>query len=332
MPLAPRTRICLACRTVLAEGDECPGGRGHGSIALTTPGGRKRLDDEVWGPDSRARALRQAAKAGAGGGGLGLGLEGCTGCELGEVAGLGELVAAVVVFVVVAVAAVLVVWVVKKIIELVREWRDKPKPHGALLGAPKPRGRITGRGVVLPGPPIELPWTAGAASAYAFELHAKSVLGGLAMLRDAVTAGFDVQLDDGRVVRVPAGRIAVRGKLQKEPVTEERLERYLREVDPSRATESRDLFPHDFARALVVRPGDRVDVLGELEPLADASGSSGYRANAGVLAPVGVPKIVVRSAGGVRVDPGPGDAGEGGDAEEEESPASEAGGARLGQG
>jgi hypothetical protein len=321
------TRICIACRTLYDAGQQCPGGRGHVVVELSREArkGRAKLLDEVWGPDSRARALRNAAKAGAGGGGIGSLVEGCTGCD--GLAGGGEAAAIVLAILAFAIVAVVLVWAIMKLIELVRAWRDTPKPHGALLAPPKARGRRVGTGIVQPGGALPTPWTEGHVSAYAFELHARSVFGGAAMLRDARTAGFDVKLDDGRVVRVPAGRLHVGGRRARHDVDEARMGAFLAalgegrgagEASGSEENDDRELFPHDHARAVVVRPGDRVDVFGEVRPVADAAGSVGYRGNAMVLAPVGTPVVRVRAGDArVRVDDAPGAAADTADARDD---------------
>lgn len=299
----PRRRVCLGCRTLVGSGEACGGGRGHDVVALADPAGRARLDDEVWGPDSRARKLRQAAKAGAGGGLFGGALQGCgaldglnalEGC--GELAGAGEgilgVLVAIVVAVVAAIVAALVVALVSGAVNLVRKWLDRPKPHGALRKPPRASGRSNGAGTVSGGARLALPWKDGASAAYALELHTKTAFGGGALLRDAMAAGFDVTLDDGRRLRVPPGRITVVGKLPTADIDREHVESFLGELDGG--GEPRTLFPYDHARALVLNEGDRIDVLGELETSADGSQGHGYRASAGLLVPVGVPVLRVR--------------------------------------
>lgn len=322
--MAPtRSRICLACRTLLGPLETCSGGRQHVAVALDDPGGRKRLWDEVWGPDSRARQLRRAVKAGAGGG-IGSSVLDCAGAgcnplDACTVASSGAEVVAVLAVILLALVAALaiglLVWLSARLVEEIRERMDKPKPHGALLAPPKPRGDVQGRGIVKTGPGVPLPWKPGRAVAYAFELHEKRAFGGGAMLRDAATAGFEIELADGRVVRVPAGRLRILGKRGKEEAVErERLDAFLREAAPGDTGEDRRLFPYEHVRALVLSPGDRVELLGDLEPSADPAAAHAYRASAGVLIPIGVPVVRVREAG-VRVEPPP---PPGGDTPEEE--------------
>ncbi len=290
----------------MLSGDETCNTKGHEAVDLQSPSGRGKLDDEVWGPDSRARRLREMAKGGSAGGAAGL-LDGCSGgdcsgagsifdaCE--GASGAGEALAGVLIgILVIVVAAILgaLIWfLIKAIVRAIRAWRDVPKPHGALVGPPKASRQVQAAGTVKTGTPIATPWRSGKCLAYAFELHEKRVFGGGAMLRDAQTAGFEITLDDGRILRVPEGRVRILGDREKEDVEKERMTTFLEGIDPRYgATKERNVFPYDHARALTIMPGDRVEVLGQVETAA--GGAAGYRENAAVLTPVGVPVLRVR--------------------------------------
>lgn len=298
-----RKRICVGCRTLFGEGEKCPGGGPHETVSLTDAKGRALLDDEVWGPDSRAREIRKMARAGAGGATAGGILEGCNlnGCEvLDGCSGLGDAGEAILYVIGIVIAAVIVgivvmvlYWLIKTLVQWTRDKLDTPKPHGALLAPPRPKARaVQGRGVVRRSKPVELPWKEGKAAAYLMELHEKRVFGGGAMLRDAEAGGFDVELDDGRIVRVPPGRVRIFGATAIEDV-EPKLSAVLSEIEE---TDGRKLFSHDHARAIVINEGDVVEVLGVLEPSADTAAGGGYRASAGILAPVGVPVLRARGS------------------------------------
>jgi hypothetical protein len=104
--------------------------------------------------------------------------------------------------------------------------------------------------------------------AFAVELHFVGYWGDRVMYRDAVTAGFDVVLGDGRVARVPPGRIRVLGPVRQVIDVDERaLERYLIRVDrqhePGRAF---DPLRYNVVAELVVLPGDRVELVSRFEP------------------------------------------------------------------
>ena len=293
-----RTQICLACRTLLAEGETCPG-RTHEAVSLKTPAGVHKLDDEVWGPDSRARQARQAAKAAVGGAGVGSFFEGCSGCDAGGLDASGEAILIVLAVVIAAGVAILLYFVLRALVRWIREKMDRPKPHGALAKAPRPTSRaVAAAGVIRAGTPMALPWAAGSVFGYAMQLYEARAFGGGAMLRDAATAGFEVALDDGRTLRVPAGRIQLVGKLPRVQAEDARIEAALAQLVPRDPGET-DLFPFDRVRGRTLGPGDRIELLGEVTIAADEAGGVGYRANAGVLVPVGVP--VLRAVSGERI-------------------------------
>jgi hypothetical protein len=62
----------------------------------------------------------------------------------------------------------------------------------------------------------------------------------------------------------------------------------------TRTCRGRTLFPYDYAGAVTIAAGDRVEVLGELETTADGAQGHGYRASAALLTPVGVPVLRVK--------------------------------------
>ncbi len=290
-----RRRVCLGCRSLLGEGEACARGGGHDVVSLDTDQGRARLDDEVWGPDSRARKLRQAARAGAGGGTFGGLLDGCGGLDGCDVGGdLGSVVAGIVIVIVFAIVAVVLYWLVKMIIRLVREALDRPVPHGALLPAPGRRNKKRVSGVVRGGTRVPSPWGASAPLGYAVALFAKRVVGGGAVLRDAMVGELEVALDDGRVMRVPAGRAWVHGTLAPIDGASQALASLVGEGDEGEG--GRKLVPVKEARALTIEPGDRIDVLCDVETRADAALAGAYRQNAGVVVPTGVPVLRVRKA------------------------------------
>jgi hypothetical protein len=305
------SRVCLTCRTLYLKNEECRGKK-HRTVSIVSQSGRSELDDEVWGPDSRARAMRQAAKAGAGGGAAGA-LDWCGGgcgpldaCD-GLTAGgeLGGLLAGIVLVIIGALIGIVLFFVIRALVRWLREKLRRPVPHGALQAAPKLKKGVTSiSGLVrAAGEKLELPWKSDrSAYAWAMELHAQRVLGGGAMLRDARTSGFSLQLDDGRSLRIPAGRIRVVSPLARvEDADIAQLEGMVNGIDRARGG-ARTVFPFEYARGVTIEEGDRVEVLGELAPDPDAQGG-GYRQNAGGFVPVGVPYLRVEKAQKVRVAP-----------------------------
>lgn len=280
------------------------------TVSLLDRSDRDLLDDEVWGPDSRARALREAAKVGSGsglGGGL---LQGCgdlAGCDVSgldacDAAGSGEGILAVLAVIVAAIVFAIVgaalYFIIRALVRYIRKKLQTPKPHGALLDPPKPSKRVVvARGVVRSGKPMPLPWTTTSALGYAMELYEDHVFGGGAMVRDARTAGLEVALDDGRILQIPAGRVRILGKREKVSSAEnEKIQQLVKSLDPKAPlVNARDLFPFDHVRAVTIAPGDRVEVLGELGMAADTR-ATGYRESAGVVVPIGTPILRVHKA------------------------------------
>lgn len=302
----PPSRVCLTCRTLYDHGEDCRG-KNHRTVSLLSQSGRAALDDEVWGPDSRMRAMRQAAKAGAGGGAAGA-LDWCGGCTpfdacegLSAGGEIGGILGAIVLVVIGALVGIVLFFVVRGIVRWLREKLRRPVPHGALQAAPKLKRGVPGvAGVAVRGSSLETPWSAAkSAYAWALELHEKRVLGGGAMFRDARTAGFSLQLDDGRVLRIPRGRIRVVSPLGSVDADTSKLEAMVEGIDRARG-DGRPVFPFENARAVTIEEGDRVEILGELAPDPEAQGG-GYRQNAGGFVPVGVPYLRVQKALPVRI-------------------------------
>jgi hypothetical protein len=75
------------------------------------------------------------------------------------------------------------------------------------------------------------------------------------------------------------------------------VERYLETIDPTRAKRSsperHDPIPSDEAAEVLLRPGDAIEIVGELAPVADPTRQGGYREAAMVLAPSQVPCVRV---------------------------------------
>lgn len=104
---------------------------------------------------------------------------------------------------------------------------------------------------------------------------------GSVMLRDGATIGFAVRLDSGATVRVPAGLCAF--DMTDAPRMRD-VEAYL----PLRSEP--DPFHHDDARHVTVEPGDRIEMLCELDPIA--GGAAGYRDSAVTMfAPRGLVRL-----------------------------------------
>jgi hypothetical protein len=281
-----RGAVCLACRTALPRGELCPGGRAHLATALDDPDGRERLVAEVWGPKSLRRQVTAAARAGtASGTGAGF----FDACSLGDCAtGVAEL-EGLLVGAVIAVAAFAVWLTTSLVVAVVRWWRRRPQPRGPRRSLP-PLGWPTRRFGTVVATRAERPdpVMGRRAVAFAVELvHRSGWSRRRRILVDAVSLGFDVELDTGERVRVPPGLCLLDLRAAR-PVfpDEERVEAYLAGLDPLRASASDlDPFLHNVVRHLVIQAGQRVEVRGQLIPVADGGASPVglYREAAAVL-------------------------------------------------
>jgi len=296
-----RQSVCLDCRSTSVAGGSC-----HvcGSLrvhSLADPVERELLVTEVWGPPSLRRELRAMAKAGATGGATGGALEGlssgCSGVDLIDLDILGVLA----VIAVVASVFALLRWCIGKLVAGVRRRRDALPPAGALKGprrlAPATGrvGTVVGRGR-LPRAPLS------GRRAVAFGVEGTCSTGWRkreVMLRDAATVGFEVMLDSGERVHIPAGAIALEmggGRVIRPDAAV--VASYVGGVDPHRDQflDDEPLPLEHFVEA-VVMPGDRVEVLGSLAVRPDPRGVvTGYREPApAMFSPSGIPRLRVAS-------------------------------------
>jgi hypothetical protein len=105
-------------------------------------------------------------------------------------------------------------------------------------------------------------------------------LGGRRMLHDAATIGFEVLLDSGERVVVPAGSCLI--DVAGASVID------VRTLDIG-SIEPFDPFLHGRARGVLLRPGDRVEVCSPLDAVPDPS--AGYRDGGLVRAPRGLIRL-----------------------------------------
>jgi hypothetical protein len=292
-----RARICIDCRTLLGPNERCDGGLAHRVTSLETPEGRAKLVDEVWGPPDARRRAQQLAKAGGGGLGIGSVLEGgCGGCDaIGS-----EAFFAVIGIVIIAAVVTGIVWLGMKIVESIRAYMNRPKPHGGLKRPAWVGRRVAASGVVQWPAKLDAPATNADCVAWALDLRCKRFLRADLMMHDAETAGFEVKLDDGTTARIPAGRIRLEGpadRMRRADVPE--LERFVQTLapqvqGPDDCMPPLEVFPYDTVDEVLVRPGDRVQIFGDLEREMDPAASVGYREAGAVLVPKGVPAIRVQ--------------------------------------
>jgi len=166
-------------------------------------------------------------------------------------------------------------------------------PVGAtnLLDAAK----LNGCGEVIGESTLCSPATGTLCVAYAVELRLAGNGQDRVMYRDAVTSGFEIQLDDGSRARVPKGRIRLVGDMREAmDLDNPELESYLAEIDGRRRPDTPyDPFRYNVVYESLVLPGDRIELLSAFEPRVNAKAPSTlYRKSMpSVLWPRTVPRI-----------------------------------------
>jgi hypothetical protein len=274
MPWPAKSFVCIDCRTLLSDA-ACPAGGRHRVTSLAETEPREKLLDAVWGPKSVRQRLVEAGKVGAGSAAASTGFHAC------DVWGALELDWFIVVFLGVAILWFLGAWIVGII------KRRRARRSGCGARAPGLQvGRMRGvPGTVRAARSEPDPVTSMSCVAYGAELRDR---GGV-MLRDAATVGFDLELVTGETVRVPPGAIVI--DMQRAPEVGAELDEYRGRIDPVR-DEVLDLeaFPGDEIRLRLIKPGDTVEFLGEVEP--QPVGEAGYRdAAKSVLVPRGLVRL-----------------------------------------
>jgi len=124
-------------------------------------------------------------------------------------------------------------------------------------------------------------------------LELTTELGAGVSLRVGWCRDFEVKLEDGRSVYVPAGFASIDASTDRwEAVPKGPVERYVRSLGADRAP--RDPFPFDTAYVVALRPGDAVVVGEPLERLAPGDSIGGFRdAAAGAFRPRGVVRLAL---------------------------------------
>ncbi len=266
-----RTRICLECRAALSEGEHCTWVR-HTAVAPADPAQRRRLAEAVWSAAADARPPLTLGSAMA----RLLRFFALPEAEPGK----------------------------SPVLDVPPPPRfgDDPArrvPRGAgeePLWTARTRytGRVSAGAGTAPSPIGGTPCVA-----YGLWLLDPRAEGSPVLLRDGASLGFDVNLDDGQVARIPAGTADLIATGVRVQGGHPGLQSYLRHLDPD-APQLRPPSPLPFreVREAVLAPGDELSLLVALQPVPDArrpSGSAYREPAAGVLAPVGRVAIKVGS-------------------------------------
>jgi hypothetical protein len=286
--LARRTAVCLDCRTALFQEEVCDLCRGQRIASLADAVGRERLVEAAWGsPEVRALELRRSAQAEQS-----VTVVGMAGFFAGFLILLGLIPTVEPVHILGSAAAMALFWAAGHY-ALAR--RGHVFPVGADRQLPPRRGAMGPRGNAIGEPRLSGPATRHPCVGYAIELHMVGNWGERVMYRDAVSSGFDVYLDNGRIARIPPGRIRIVGRLRQVVDFDNLdLEEYLRQVDAEHTPNGAfDPLQYNVVYEACVTSGARVELLSSFEPAVNPRGRLlNYREAApSVMLPQGIPVL-----------------------------------------
>jgi hypothetical protein len=265
-----RTRVCIECRAALSDGEHCTWVR-HTAVAPADPAGRRRLIEAVW-RESTPRGGRPSLRAELARFVAGLLASSRTestppvhavprplrwGADLGPFGASEE-----------------PLWTARA--------RYTGRARAAAAGAPSP---IAGTPCLAYGLWLLDRWADGSPARWSAGGAGAEVL-----LRDGACLDFEVELDDGRVARIPAGTadlVAPGARLRRDEPGLARYLAHLSVADP--AGDSPAHLPFREVGEAVLRPGDALTLLADLQPVPDMrhSGSPYREASVGALVPVG---------------------------------------------
>lgn len=285
--LPARRAICEDCRTLLAEGVPCDLGRGHGVVAPGDGRRVKRLLAQTL-VETRsalvARPRRHEVRRPAP-------------LEVKQSALLGAIMTVVVVLtaaidfgagwlvaVALAVATGAAVSAAALHLPAVLEGvpQIRPRAGRAYLASgvgyeDARRGARGHAGTILPGAAVQAPLSRIPCVAFAVTVRVAGSHGRDILLRDGYSVGFTLELDHGGTVAIPAGRVRIEG--DGPWLRHETLAAYVHVCAPWLAQHPAFAHVDKSARELLLRPGDRVEVIADtVEAAPDPGAASGpYR-------------------------------------------------------
>jgi hypothetical protein len=125
---------------------------------------------------------------------------------------------------------------------------------------------VVGRGRVVAAREVVAPGTLARCAAWSLELRYQGSWGTRTTLRAGATAGFDVRLDDGDHVRVPAGAIWLANRLAQVDGEDAIVDDLVRQLDPLGVRSPWPLFQFNVIAERTLQADDRVEVLDSVEP------------------------------------------------------------------
>ena len=290
MPVPQRTSICLDCRTALFDGESCDVDPTHGVVSIDDLYGRECLIAAVWGPPrSRLEQLHTRQRTNQALSGM---------AALGTVAGM---LASTMLFPAAGAATALLggalsgslFWLCGK---RVVGSTEPAYPIGAEPIQP-PTVDLHQRGTIRGSMDLIAPASGCGCVAYAIELRYEADFAARVMFRDAVCSDFEVVLEDGQSVRVPAGRIRFFGVMHQQIDFDNLLlETYMDRFDRRRTSaQAFDPLRYNVVYEQVIFPNDRVHLTNELQSTLDnhALPPSYREAMPTYLTPRGIPGLML---------------------------------------
>jgi hypothetical protein len=123
-----------------------------------------------------------------------------------------------------------------------------------------------GTGRIVHADELVAPGSGTPCAAWAVELRYDGPWGTRTIFRAAASLGLDIVMDGGDHVRIPAGALWLDGNFIQLDGEHASIDELLREVDPLGADSDWQLFPFNIIREQLLDEGDRVEVLGVVEP------------------------------------------------------------------
>lgn len=142
---------------------------------------------------------------------------------------------------------------------------------------PMPAFARVGTGKITQCDELISPGSSAPCAGWAVELRYAGSWGSRTTFRAGATLGMDIVMDGGDRVRIPAGPLWVDGPLAQLDGEDQAIDELLADLDPDGKDRDWALFPFNIIMEQLVNQGDRVDVLGVVEPRPVAGDARLYR-------------------------------------------------------
>ena len=252
-PLDQLRAVCPRCRRLVPPGSPCAIDRSD-VLELADPAQRERMVEATWGPAEKRETLQRSASEKFRAKRLASGL--------GTLAGSLGLVYAATADTTISLLAGAIGGIMGAAIARARRLILIP---GTATDMPQwPRvgfGRIVSAEDQIISPASNSPCVA-----WALELRYHGSWGTRTTLRAGATLGFEVLLEGGERVRVPAGPLWIDGPLAQVDGEDTLVDALVDAVDPEARSSDWQLFQFNIIVEQVLHANDRIEVLGPVEP------------------------------------------------------------------